>query len=691
VYANIHGKGEAWGGFSRDDGAYRIDNVPAGTYTLKCALIGYQSHEVERVKVKAGQVVTVDFRLKDGPPQTLSSVEVWAYPREGSSGKDGAASGSSAILAVPEASAQPVRRTYGLLPQKAGVVADGSALHFRGGRSGEASYQVNGVPVVPYTGGNALPNDEPYDAMFFQHYGVNPLIPADEDSLSTFAVDVDNAAYTVARRYIELGNLPPDESVRVEEFVNFFPQGYPRFEQPDFRIFTEGAPAPFADGYTLLRVGIKAREIDPRDRKPATLTFVIDVSGSMAREDRLELVKRALYLLVGQLRRGDEVGIVVYGSRGHVLLDPVRIDDDLAYDPDDDRMQPAAFENEDLWPRQRGARGRVLGAIDRLAPEGSTNAEEGLRLAYQMARDSFRPGAINRLVLCSDGVANVGRTGPESILERVRGAADEGISLTTVGFGMGNFNDVLMEQLADKGDGNYYYVDDLDEARRVFVENLTGTLQTVAREVKVQVAFDPKRVLRYRLLGFENRDVADRDFRNDKIDAGEIGAGHEVTALYEVKLAAGVERGRIAEVRLRWMRPQDETAGEERAIEIAERIDARDLHTRFGSASPHFRLDAAVAELAEILRHSYWAKESRIDDLLPVARDAADELGSDASREFVRLARKAAELSDTVEPPEGERDARPFDGWEWDRRDKGHGPDGTGSDRDGRDGHNRRR
>ena len=453
--------------------------------------------------------------------------------------------------------------------------------------------------------------------MFFKNYGVNPFIATDEDRRSTFAVDVDAGSYTLTRRYLELGHLPPTDAVRVEEFVNFFPQGYPQFENEDFRILVDGAPSPFGRDYQLLRVGIKGREITDLNRKPARLTFVIDVSGSMAREDRLELVKQALHLLVGRLHDDDRVGIVIYGTRGQVLLEPTALED---------------------------GRRAILEAIDRLSPAGSTNAEEGITLGYEVARRDFEPKAINRIVLCSDGVANVGLTGPKSILERARTEADQGVHLSTIGFGMGNYNDKLMEQLADQGDGNYYYVDDLREARRVFEENLTGTLQTIAKDAKVQVEFDSSRVLRYRLLGFENRDVADRDFRNDKVDAGEIGAGHEVTALYEVKLAPRAQPGPIATVRFRYARPEHEGSGAPLVREISKSFSSAALSKRFEDASANFRLDAAAAEFAELLRGSYWAKEGRYADALAVARGAARELKGEAARELVSLLEKAAKL-----------------------------------------------
>ena len=363
---------------------------------------------------------------------------------------------------------------------------------------------------------------------FFQTYGVNPFVDTYEDHLSTFALDVDTASYSVMRRYINEGHLPPAESVRVEEYVNYFKQDYAIPSNVAFGIYADGAPSPFhTDGSYILRVGVQGYEVSEIARKPASLVFVIDVSGSMAMENRLELVKQSLQLLVDRLRPDDSVGIVVYGTDARVVLNPTSGEDQAT----------------------------ILNAIYSLQPEGATNAEAGLRLGYQMAWRAFRPEAINRVVLCSDGVANVGNTGPDAILESIRGYAEQGIALTTVGFGLGNFNDTLMEQLADKGDGNYAYVDDIDEAQKLFVEDLVSTLQVIALNAKVQVDFNPDVVARYRLIGYENRAVADQDFRNNTVDAGEIGAGHTATALYAVQFKPGAQ-GRVATVQMRWEDPQ---------------------------------------------------------------------------------------------------------------------------------------
>jgi len=458
------------------------------------------------------------------------------------------------------------------------------------------------------------PNNQSAPDMFFQNYGVNPMEDTEDDHLSTFALDVDTGAYTVMRRYIKDGNLPPKDSVRVEEFVNYFEQGY-KFpsEHQAFNISIDGAPTPFGETerYQMLRVGIQGYAVPADERKDVSLTFVIDVSGSMQMEGRLELVKRSLELLVEQLRPSDQVSIVVYGTEARVVLEPTRGD------------------------RQ----GDILEAIYSLHPEGVTNAEAGLRLGYKMASRAFNPEGINRVILCSDGVANLGDTDAESIWDHVKRHAGEGITLTTVGFGMGNYNDTLMEQLADNGNGFYTYIDTLKEAQRLFVDNLTSTLQVIAMDAKVQVDFNPEVVARYRLVGFENRDVTDQDFRDNSVDAGEIGAGHSVTALYEVKLHPEAS-GRIATVLLRWKDPETHDVTEK-----SQDFSTDQMADNFYEANLHFQWAVVVAEYAEILRDSYWAQDSSLSSVLEEAYRISDQLPKDKDvSEFVDLVRQASEM-----------------------------------------------
>ena len=461
--------------------------------------------------------------------------------------------------------------------------------------------------------GHVPPSTPSYDTTFFQNYGVNPFIDARADHLSTFAMDVDTASYSVARRFVLDGNRPDPDSVRVEEFVNYFDQEYPQPRRGAFAIHVDGARSPFTQDTWLARVGIQGRDVPDHRRKDATLVFVIDTSGSMSRENRLELVKRALRLLVRELRPTDQIGIVTYGNRGHAILNPTEA------------------KHDDY----------ILEVIDGLYPGGSTNAEEGLRLGYEMADRWLNPERITRIILLSDGVANVGQTGPEAILNQVRKYVNEGVTLSTVGVGMGNYNDVLMEQLANDGDGNYFYIDNLTEAWKSFVDNLTSTLQVIARDAKIQVSFNPDVVHSYRLIGYENRDVADRDFRNDSVDAGEVGAGHSVTALYELRLHERID-GPIAKVHVRYEDPDSH-----RIFEVDRNFNVNDLHGHFESASPRFQLAATVAQYAEVLRESYWAQHTTFNDVRYHADRVGGILRNDPEvTEFARLVNMAAGIAD---------------------------------------------
>ncbi len=422
------------------------------------------------------------------------------------------------------------------------------------------------------------PNGAAYHDVYFKGHGTNPFIDPEDDNKSTFGMDADSASYSVMRRYLQDGYLPPPEAVRVEEFINAFDYDYTPPTDSTFALHLEGAPSKFGEGVQrqLLRVGIQGRVVPDTDRKDAVLTFVIDVSGSMNMENRLGLVKKALRLLVKQLRPTDKIGIVVYGTNARVVLPHTKVVN----------------------------RKHILEKIDSLHPEGVTNLEDGLRTGYELACRNSESNGINRVVLCSDGVANAGQTASDVLLKEVRNyVVDDGIFLTTVGFGMGNYNDTLMEELAKKGNGNYAYVDTLNEARRIFVENLTGTLQTIAKDAKVQVKFNPDTVRSFRLVGYENRQMKHEDFRNDDADAGEIGSGHSVTALYEIKLNKGIDSGRLAKVSIRYEDPDTQ-----KVTEVSQKLRVEDLKDQFEGASPGLQFAATVAQFAEILRESVWVK-----------------------------------------------------------------------------------
>lgn len=465
---------------------------------------------------------------------------------------------------------------------------------------------------LPFPGSVPTPADN-----YFQDYGVNPYVDTYEDHLSTFALDTDTASYSIARRYVMEGNLPPADAIRVEEFVNSFDQDYPNPPDVAFGVYADGAPSPFQDdGSYILRFGVQGYEVPDQERKPAVLTFVIDVSGSMGQENRLGLVQQSLQLLVERLRPVDSVAIVAYTTTAWVVLKPTSGEERTA----------------------------ILRAINTLRPMDATNVDEGLNLGYKLAYNAFHPGWTNRVILCSDGVANVGMTSPDAILQTIREYADTGITLTSVGFGMGNFNDVLLEQLADKGDGHYAYVDTLDEARELFVEDLTSTLEVIALDAKVQVDFNPDTVAYYRLVGYENRAVADENFRNDAVDAGEIGAGHSATALYTVILLPEAQ-GRIATIQLRWEDPQTRTVQE-----INGNFNTWDLEANFDSASPRYQLDVVVAQYAEMLRNSPWVSSTSIYTLRDYANRLVELLPEDPDvSEFAALVARAARIEALTE------------------------------------------
>ena len=469
-------------------------------------------------------------------------------------------------------------------------------------------------------GGGLFGDDVPADSDVrfgdnrFEEYGHRDFVAAVDDPLSTFALDVDTGSYSVGRRFLDEGSLPPPESVRPEEYVNAFGFDYDA-PRAGLDISVGGGPSPFDADNVLVRVGVQGEIVADEDRGAVALTFVIDTSGSMDRDDRLGLVKESLGLLVDGLGENDTVAIVTYSDSSGVVLEPTPV-------------------------RERG---RIIEAIDELGPGGSTNLEAGLREGYALPREAFDEAGINRVVLASDGVANSGVTDPGRLAAMIREDADNGIDLVTVGFGMGNFDDVTMEQLADNGDGFYAYVDTLDEAERLFEDDLTSTLLTIAKDARIQVEFDDEFVSAYRLIGFENRGVRDSEFRDDSVDAGELGAGHQVTAIYEIEIVDGVsleDRAELGVVALRW---EDPDSGE--VSEIDEDIDLRDIDPRWTDTPDDFRLATVVVSFAEKLRNNPYADDVDMDDLAAEVRRLADELDTDEVDELADLVELAADLS----------------------------------------------
>jgi Ca-activated chloride channel family protein len=476
-------------------------------------------------------------------------------------------------------------------------------------------------------GGDVPTNDEPYPMMFFRSYNENPSIDTEDQHVSTFAADVDTGSYTIIRRYLNDGHLPPEKAVRTEEFLNYFDYGYKPPDRGGPAIYIEGAPSKFGpnENYYLLRIGVKEEDVSPEKRMDANLVILVDVSASMGRGDRIGLVRKSLRMLLDSLRPEDKVAIIAFGEGSDTVLKPTPV-------------------------KEKDA---IIHAVESLAPQAepdTTNLEAGLQLAYQLADKMFDEERINRVILCSDGVANTGATGPMSLHAKVLKDARKGICLSAIGFGIGNYNDYLMEQLADNADGNYAYIDTLEEAKRVFVDNLVGMLQVDMRDVRIQVDFNPAVVKSYRLIGYENRALGEKNAEGG--DGGEIGAGQAVTALYEIKFRKNAENGRVASVSVKYSDPH---SGEAESVE--KEIARGDFGESFDNASTEFRLAAGVAEFAEVLRKSVYADKSKFADVLPVIQDVLKERPDDAAvTELLSLIAKAnkiqQEKQNSTEPQE---------------------------------------
>ncbi|HCH62053.1 MAG: hypothetical protein CL927_02090 [Deltaproteobacteria bacterium] len=500
--------------------------------------------------------------------------------------------------------------TAATIPSRSGQMATRKGL----GKKSSAAVRSGSAPSRPSLA--RIPQPPTDDAVSpgnsHTHHGVNPFTITAHDALSTFAIDVDTASYSLLRRALASGQLPHQAAVRVEEFVNYF--DYNSYTGPTddtpFAVHMEAMPHPFRPNRHILRVGVQGQDVDRSEREPVHLTFLIDVSGSMNSPDKLGMAKESMHMMVNQLREDDTVALATYAGRTARILEPTAAVDKKA----------------------------IHTAIEDLRAGGSTAMSSGIDIAYDMAAESFRSGHENRVVVISDGDANVGRTSWDDMLSQIKGHADRGITLSTIGVGAGNYRDTLMEQLANKGDGNNFYIDTQAQAQRVFVEQLPGTMVTIARDVKIQVEFQPESVQAYRLIGYENRAIADQHFRNDRVDAGEIGSGHNVTALYEVLLSEdhGTD---LATVRMRWEAPGADKAASERAFSFPH----DGLQASVPLASKDTRLAFAAATFAEVLRGSPHTAELNMDTLIAFTRAAARN-GEADDRELLSLMRTADRL-----------------------------------------------
>jgi Ca-activated chloride channel homolog len=492
----------------------------------------------------------------------------------------------------------------------------------------------NAVPEFHLEARGIRPASGAFSTATYDHIEENPFLDAKSNPLSTFSIDVDTASYSNVRRFIHEGSLPPKDAVRVEELINYFSYDYP---QPNdgrpFAVQTDVAGCPWEPSHRLVRIGLKGKEIAAEKRGASNLVFLLDVSGSMTPPERLPLVKQAMRLLVEKLTENDRVAIVVYaGSSGLAL--------------------PSTTGNH---------KEQILDALENLQPGGSTNGAEGIQLAYSVAQSNFIKGGTNRVILATDGDFNIGVTSQGDLIRLVQDKARGGVFLSVLGVGTDNLKDSTMQKLADKGNGNYAYLDSLDEARKVLVEQMNGTLVTIAKDVKIQVEFNPARVRSYRLIGYEKRLLRKEDFNNDKVDAGEIGAGHSVTALYEVVPAgSGVDPAASAPpvdrlkysshepppaaassemmtVKLRYKKPEGDES------ELIERT-VTDSEATFAKAAPDLKFAAAVAEFGMWLRDSEHKGNGSLGAVLEWAEEGKGADPNGYRQGFIELVRKAQSL-----------------------------------------------
>jgi len=607
AHAQVIVVGTTYGAVTDDSGYYFINNVLAGTYTLRAQYIGFAPTEVTGVVVSGGATRTVDFGLKQGA-LVVSGINVAA----------------AANPTVPRDQVSS-RSTISMQAGEARVYVDGAPARPDG-------YAQAGV-VTPQD--NYRHQHDPWNTESYNVIDENPFLAVSAHPLSTFSSDVDRASYANVRRFITEGQLPPKDAVRIEELVNYFPYSYAEPDNDDpVAIHTEVAPAPWNHRHQLVRIGIQAKRIDLENTPPSNLVFLIDVSGSMYEADKLPLLKQAFHLLVRQLRPKDRVAIVVYAGNAGLVL-------------------PSTPGSE---------KEKIDQAIDALEAGGSTAGGAGIKRAYQEAVANFIQGGNNRVLLATDGDFNVGVSSDAEMVRLIEEERKTGVFLTTLGFGQDNLKDSKMEEMADHGNGQYNYIDNIMEAQKVFISELGGTLYTVAKDVKIQVEFNPAQVQGYRLLGYEDRLLKNEDFKDDKKDAGDMGSGHSVTALYEV-IPAGVDADEDKQTpdSLRYQHPKNTLRDPELSRDTGEMLFVKVryksptgstsklithpvLARSSESPSVDFRFQTAVVEFGLLLRQSQYKGDANIGDVIATARGA---LGSDPDgyrSEFVRLAQAARGL-----------------------------------------------
>lgn len=604
------------------DGKYAFNLPKAGKYTLKISTIGYEVKTIKNVKVIADSATVVNVMLTR-LSNTLNQVVVSDYKVPLID------KGQSCVQ-----STVVVNSICSMQGRVAGVNSPekGKKIKVRGSRSDQTNYYVDGIKIADC---NAIPRRRAkVGGTDNEEYGSiveNEFLNAKKNPLSTFSIDVDAASYSNIRRFINGGSFPPKDAVRIEEMINYFAYKYhaPKADLP-ISINTVMSSCPWNADHKLIKVNMSGKDI-PVDHLPSNnLVFLIDVSGSMSSEDKLPLLKRSFRLLVEQLRKEDLVSIVVYAGNAGLVL-------------------PATSGEK---------KEEILAAIERLEAGGSTAGGAGIELAYKIALENFIKGGNNRVILATDGDFNVGVHSASDLTTLIERKRKDGVFLTTLGFGTGNYKDATMELLADKGNGNAAYIDNINEAHKVFVKEMGATLNTIAKDVKLQIEFNPAKVKAYRLIGYENRILAKEDFNNDAKDAGEIGSGHHVTAFYEI-IPAGSKEQVDGVDSLKYQKViESESSASNETMTIKVRFKdpgaskskliihaVSDENIALENTDDDFRFAAAVAEFGMLLRDSKFKGKSNLKSVLALAKEAKG-IDEDGYRtEFIHLVEKAEIIS----------------------------------------------
>lgn len=591
IGANVMVKGSTLGCATDIDGKFQL-NVPDSCALIVIAYTGYINYESKLCT----QVKPLELKLTQNSSSLYEIV----------------------VVGQAETKTPNKTRSFQSLPKRKNVASQAPGLSVRGSRDAHTNYYVDGVRV------HGLVADEEFNTEDYAPITENRFLAVNKEPLSTFSIDVDAASYSNVRRFIQLGQTPPPSAVRVEEMINYFEYNYegPNNEDP-FAVHTELGPCPWNSKHQLLHVGLQGKKMETTQLPPSNLVFLIDVSGSMSDENKLPLLKSAFKLLVGQLREQDRVAIVVYAGAAGLVL------------------PPTSGTNKQA----------ILGALDELQAGGSTAGGAGIQLAYNTARSFFNKEGNNRVILATDGDFNVGVSSDGELVRLIEKERESGIFLSVLGFGMGNYKDNKLQLLADKGNGNHAYIDNMQEARKVLVTQFGGTLFTIAKDVKIQIEFNPNKIAGYRLVGYENRLLANEDFKDDTKDAGELGAGHTVTALYEIipagtatTLLADIDplkyqkdqpepkkyNNEFATIKLRYKQPQ--------GIKSTEMVTVVNKATKeLDQTSENFRWSSAVASMAQLLRQSEFKGEANLESILAQARGASAYDQHGYRHEFIGL------------------------------------------------------